>query len=179
MISTPKKIDILQEFEQNNPAKILLISKFETPQSKEKYLFVTLASKGDRDLIIGKGSINLFQSNFPVHQTRPKKQNTNFGPHQAPRSSFTPSAQRLGQALSSASNWGGYRHTQPNHHSRNQHSHYSSAFGTSDFEIKIITETTSKICEVLSYGMENPKAYVLLVNQSFAHRDLPHIYIYT
>ena len=133
-IYSKENTDILQEFEQNNPAKILLISKFETPQSKEKYLFVTLASKGDRDLIIGNGSINLFQSNFPVHQTRPKKQNTNFGPHQAPRSSFTPSAQRLGQALSSASNWGGYRHTKPNHHSRNQHSHYSSAFETSDFE---------------------------------------------
>ena len=95
MISTPKKIDILQEFEQNNPAKILLISKFETPQSKEKYLFVTLASKGDRDLIIGKGSINLFQSNFPVHQTRPKNQNTNFGPHQTPRVLFHPQCPKI------------------------------------------------------------------------------------
>lgn len=58
-----------------------------------------------------------------------------------------------------------------------QPTQFSATSESSDFDIKLLVEARSKICEVLSYGMENPEAYVNLMNHSFSQQGLPSINI--
>ena len=183
--------DIVQEIDQNNHSKVLLLSRFDSRRYNKKYLFVTLDSKVARDQIIDKGNIDLFQSNLSVHPLRPKQRSVNSFTHYPPQTYITRSAQGQGQALSSASYWGkenshqnhpqGPKSNHPgrNHPYQNHPADFRVASETNDIDFKVIIEATSKVCEVLSYGVENPKAYISLVNQSLAHRyrGFSHIFI--
>ena len=176
--------EILQELNQHNNSKVLLLSRFESPYYSKRYLFATLDSKVARDQIIDIGHIDLFQSKLSVHPPHTRQRAVNSVSHNPSRTYITPSAQRQGQALSSTSYWGSSdkSHTQGSqsiHPGRNHPSDFEVASETNDIDFKVIIEATSKICEVLSYGVENPKAYISLVNQSLAHRyrGFSHIFI--
>ena len=198
--------EILQELNQHNNSKVLLLSRFESPYYSKRYLFATLDSKVARDQIIDIGHIDLFQSKLSVHPPHTRQRAVNSVSHNPSRTYITPSAQRQdqalssssypsrtyitpsaqhqGQALSSTSYWGSSNknHTQGSqsiHPGRNHPSDFEVASETNDIDFKVIIEATSKICEVLSYGVENPKAYISLVNQSLAHRyrGFSHIFI--
>ena len=176
--------EILQELNQHNNSKVLLLSRFESPQYSKRYLFATLDSKVARDQIIDIGHIDLFQTKLSVHPPHTRQRAVNSVSHNHSRTYITPSAQRQGQALSSTSYWGSSdkNHTQGSqsiHPGRNHPSDFEVASETNDIDFKVIIEATSKICEVLSYGVENPKAYISLVNQSLAHRyrGFSHIFI--
>ena len=60
---------------------------------------------------------------------------------------------------------------------RPQHFYPSATHIPKDIDIKLQVELSSKICEVLSYGMENPVAYVSLMNQLFSKQGLTPINI--
>ena len=181
--------DIVQELDQNHNSKVLLLSRFDSLSYNKKYLFVTLDSKVARDQIIDKGNIDLFRSNLSVQPPRPKRRVANSYAHYPPPTNITRSAQGEHRALSSTSDWGNYyrnhqqgpnsNHTGRNHTYQNHPSHFKAYSETNEIDIKVIIEATSKVCEVLSYGVENPKAYISLVNQSLTHRyrGFSHIFI--
>ena len=172
--------DIVQEIDQNLNSKVLLISRFDSLRNNKKYFFVTLDSKVARDQIIDRGNIELFQSNLSVQPPRPKPRVTNPYTHYPPLTYINRSAQDKGQALSSTSHWGNSHRNPPqgpisnhprrNHPYQNHPSNFKADSETNEIDFKIIIEATSKVCEVLSYGVENPKAYISLVNQSLSHR---------
>ena len=57
--------------------------------------------------------------------------------------------------------------------------HSSNSTPKNDFDIKAFVEATSKISETISYGMENPKAYLNIVNEALSKQGLPTVFVST
>ena len=142
--------EIIQELNQNNRSKVLLLSKFESLSYRKRYLFATLDSKVARDQLIDIGHIDLFQSKLSVHPPHTRQRVVNTVSHNHSRTSITPSAQREGQAFSLASTWDSRDHnrtqgSQSNHPERNHPFHSKVASEKNDIDFKIIIEATSKL----------------------------------
>ena len=194
--------DIIQELQRVNQIAILKLSVYESRLNNKRYIFATVSTKESKEQIVNKGTIKLYESNFTVLSTRPKQRSTTSGSNHPTRTPATSSAPRSGQASTPTNNWGvqhqyfnGATNTnypppiwsspsntppqgpQTNSLNRYNQYHYRSSQGLSAFDVKFIAETHSRVCETLSYGLENPTAYVSLINQSLAHQGFPEIYI--
>ena len=202
-ICSKQHSDIIQEIRRTIPVNILQLSVYESLHNNNRYIFVTVDTKETKDQLLTNGTVVLYDTNYSVLPTRSKQRTTNSGSHNPARNVINHSAQRAGQAPPQLNNWRTQRqnyysgttntaYPPPNSSSprnippqgpqlnlptRVNQNHYNSSFGLSHIDIKFISETYSRVCETLSYGLENPKAYVSLINQSLAHKGLPEIYV--
>ena len=195
--------DIIGEVDRISSVKILKLSTYSSPHNSKKYIFATIDSKDSKEQFVNTGSIELFGNNFTVLPTRSKRRTAASSSNHPAQNIATPSVQRSGQGFTPTNNWGvqrqysyngtsninypppnwsSPRNTSPqgpqtNRQNRPNQHHYRSFLGLSDQDIKFISTTYSRVCETLSYGLENPKAYVSLINQSLAHQGFPEIHI--
>ena len=163
--------EIISDININSHINVVLFSKHESPHNNIKYFFITLDSKIQKDQTIEKGTVDIFQSNFTVLETHRSKKTTYNRPRSPPLTFGSQRTQQQGPIY----NRGGqsYSHNlsvpvdtsnpPPNFWKplaliRTQQIKSSATPIPNDIDFKLLVELTSKVCEVLSYGRENPEA---------------------
>ena len=191
--------ELILNINQNPNINVVLLSKHDSEHNNRKYFFITLDSKLNKEQVIANGTLNIFESSYTVLESYSKRKPTYHRPRSTPQTfgfrrvlqqptqgqgHFTPPI--LNQIRQSYSqtvsvpidtskpppiNWIPFSSNRP------QHFYPSATHIPKDIDIKLQVELSSKICEVLSYGMENPVAYVSLMNQLFSKQGLTPINI--
>ena len=183
---------ITLELETANNISVLVMNKFHSSRTQKNYIKITMESKSDKDKLVEKGSVLLFQHQLPatakVSNTTHTGNTNNRGypstqaQHNAgmrQNYQYIPSAQHQGHALSRTSHWADNR-TNAN----NRPPLLSTPPGlaacqnqTNDMDIKIFLQATGEICERLSSGLPNPEVFVANYNELLTRQGYSTIYI--
>ena len=167
--------ELVIEIEQRIPGKILHLHKYKSNKNYKCYIFITFDSCALNEQTIVKGSINLFETNCLVQKPLPKQPSTYHQTRQHQQTNFLNVSPSV-DTRTPPPIWPALRKTQSRGHPTHLSSNIATS-GSSDFDFKLFVEVTSKICEVISNGMENPEAYVSLMNNSFSQQGIPPVFI--